>query len=61
MMTSLLSVWVAMIGAYRDSHMSDSQVVCTFWVFCYGSCPMGHVFAEPVFWVCNYSNMFYKL
>jgi hypothetical protein len=61
MMTSLLSIWVAMIRAYRSSHMPDSRVVRTFWVFCYGSCPMGHVFAKHVFWVYNFSNMFYKL
>jgi hypothetical protein len=59
-MISLLSEWDAMIGAYRDSHMPDSWVVCV-WVFCYGSYPMSHVFVEPVFWVCNCSNMFYKL
>jgi len=33
MMTSLLSVWDAMIIAYRDSHMPDSWVVCIFWYF----------------------------
>jgi hypothetical protein len=27
----------------------------------HSTCLMGHVFAEPVFWVCNYNNMFYKL
>jgi hypothetical protein len=57
MMINLFSVWDAMIGAYRDSRMADPWVVCV-WVFCYGSYPMGHVFAEPVFWICNHSNSF---
>jgi len=59
-MTRLLSMWGGMIGVYCDSHVLDSWVVHV-WVSFYGSHPMGHVFAEPVFWVCNYSNMFYKL
>jgi len=33
MMTNLLSVWDAMIGAYHDSHMPDSWVVLIFWYF----------------------------
>jgi hypothetical protein len=32
-MTSLLSVWDAMIGAYRNSHMPDSWVVRIFGYF----------------------------
>jgi hypothetical protein len=33
MMPNLLSIWDAMIGAYRDSHMPDSWVVRFFAYF----------------------------
>jgi hypothetical protein len=49
-----------MIRTYRDIHMPNSWVVRILGYFVMAR-PMGHVFAEPIFWVCNYSNMFYKL
>jgi hypothetical protein len=58
-MTSLLSVWDAMIRAYRDSHMSDSWVVRILGIWLcisYGAC-----ICRTCIFVCNYSNMFYKL
>jgi hypothetical protein len=42
MMTSLLSKWGGMIGAYRDNHMPDSWVVHSLgillWLVSYGAC-----------------------
>jgi hypothetical protein len=61
MMTSLLSVWDAIIGAYRDSHMSDSWVVRIFGHFVMARVLWGIYLQSLYFWVCNHSNMFYKL
>jgi hypothetical protein len=42
MMTNLLSVWDVMIGAYHNSHMLESWVVCMLgiwlWLISYGAC-----------------------